>query len=74
LVAPLKKYIAIRNSLLEANGRTTFRSKAMTGARSQLDQFAESLIREGNPEFQRLYDRVLSQETDLAGIDEETQP
>ena len=74
LVAPLKKYIAIRNSLLEANGRSTFRSKAMTGARSQLDQFAESLIREGNPEFQRLYDRVLSQETDLAGTDEEAQP
>lgn len=70
IVAPLRKYMAIRKSLLEANGRTTFRSKAMTNARAELDQFAETLIRQGNPEFQRLYDRVLSQETDPAGMDE----
>lgn len=70
IIDPLRKYIAVRNQLLQANGRTTFRSKAMTNARAELDQFAEALIRQGNPEFQRLYDRVLSQETDPAGTDE----
>jgi hypothetical protein len=71
IIDPLRKYMFFRKSLLEANGRSTFRSKAMTGARQELDAEAERLIALGNPEFQRLYDRVLSQETDPAGMDEE---
>ena len=70
IMEPLKKYMAVRESLLVANQRTTFRSKAMTQARADLDAFAEGLIRQGNPEFARLYDRVLAQETDPAGLDE----
>lgn len=74
LSSPLKQYLTFRQALLQANDRTTFRSKAMTEARAQLDQFAETLMAKGNPEFQRLYDRVLAQETDPAGFDENDLP
>ncbi len=68
VIEPLKQYLRQRSSLLAINGKTTFRSKAMTEARQQLDATAQRLSLE-SPEFARMYDRVLSSETDPAGID-----
>lgn len=73
IVEPLRAYMAERATLLIMNGRTTFRSKAMTESRQELDGFAQNLIRQGNLEFARLYDNVLAQETDPAGTDPEAQ-
>jgi hypothetical protein len=67
---PLKQYMRKRSDLLAINGRTTFRAKAMTAARQELDAFAQRLALQ-SPEFARMYDRVLASETDPAGIDPE---
>jgi hypothetical protein len=70
VIEPLKQYMKKRSTLLILNDRTTFRSKAMTAARQELDAFGQRLALE-NPEFARMYDRVLSSETDPAGTDPE---
>ena len=67
---PLKTYMRARSNLLAINDKTTFRSKAMTPARQELDAIAQRLSLE-SPEFARMYDRVLSSETDPAGTDPE---
>lgn len=69
-IEPLKTYMRARSNLLAINGKTTFRSKAMTQARQELDAIAQRLALE-SPEFARMYDRVLASETDPAGIDPE---
>lgn len=70
VLEPLKAYMRARSNLLAINGKTTFRSKAMTPARQELDAIAQRLALE-SPEFARMYDRVLSSETDPAGTDPE---
>jgi len=65
----LQEYLGKRNAFLEASGRTTFRSKAMTDLRLALLGKGEDLARQ-SPEFARLFDRVLVFEVDLAGEDE----
>ena len=70
VIEPLKTYMRARSDLLAINGKTTFRSKAMTQARQELDAIAQRLALE-SPEFARMYDRVLASETDPAGIDPE---
>jgi len=78
--SPLTQYVAAylkhRDELLAVLGQagfSSFRSKAATPARQALDKYGEELARL-NPEFARLYDRVLSAETDPAGTDPEIQP
>jgi hypothetical protein len=72
----VKAYLGHRQELLGVLGQagfSSFRSKAATPARQALDKYGEELARL-NPEFARLYDRVLSAETDPAGTDPEIQP
>ena len=78
--SPLTKFVGAyldqRQKLLDVLGQagfSSFRSKAATPARQALDKYGEELARL-NPEFARLYDRVLSAETDPAGTDPEIQP
>lgn len=65
----LEEYLGKRNAYLQASGKTTFRSKAMTDLRLALLGKGEELARQ-SPEFARLFDRVLVFEVDLAGEDE----
>lgn len=66
LYNPLLQYLAMRRVLLAESGRTTFRSQAATPFREELARLGDELS-VTNPTFARLYDRVLSQETDPVG-------
>ncbi|MBM4179795.1 MAG: hypothetical protein FJ211_10780 [Ignavibacteria bacterium] len=66
LYNPLLQYLAMRRVLLAESGRTTFRSQAATPFREELQRLGDELS-VMNPTFARLYDRVLSQETDPVG-------
>lgn len=66
LYQPLLQYLATRRVLLAQSGRTTFRSQAATPFRLELARIGDELS-VTNPTFARLYDRVLSQETDPVG-------
>lgn len=66
LYNPLLQYLAMRRVLLAQSGRTSFRSQAATPFREELQRLGDELS-VMNPTFARLYDRVLSQETDPVG-------
>lgn len=66
LFMPVSQYLQARRALLQASGRTTFRSQAATPYREALEAIGLALSAQ-NKSFERLYDRVLSQETDPVG-------
>jgi len=72
LVNPLRQYMTYRDAFLtemKKLGMSTFRSKAATPFRMKLDSIGEELARQ-NKSFERLYDNLLSSETDPAGMEQ----
>lgn len=71
LVEPLRVYMTYRDTFLaklEQMGMSSFRSKKASVFRLQLDSIGEELSRQ-NKSFQRLYDNLLSSETNPAGTE-----
>lgn len=71
LVEPLRVYMTYRDTFLaklEQMGMSSFRSKKASPFRLQLDSIGEELARQ-NKSFQRLYDNLLSSETNPAGTE-----
>jgi hypothetical protein len=59
----LRAYLNKRRALLDQYGAKSFRAKKMTGPRAYLYQYGDQLSRE-NPEFDRIWGRLLAQEVD----------
>jgi hypothetical protein len=71
LVEPLREYMIYRDAFqaqLKLMGYSSFRSKKAAPFRVQLDSIGESIARK-NLSFRRLYDNLLSSETNPAGIE-----
>jgi len=71
LVAPLQTYMTYRDAFLSElakYGLSSFRSKRAAPFRARLDSIGEELSRQ-NRSFQRLYDNLLSSETNPAGTE-----
>jgi hypothetical protein len=63
ITSPLREYLETRRTLLATKGGLSFASAKKSRERSRLFLLGESLAKE-NPEFDRIWTRLLSQEVD----------
>lgn len=71
LVEPMREYMIYRDTFLaqlKTMGYSSFRSKKAAPFRAQLDAIGEGIARQ-NMSFRRVYDNLLSSETNPAGVE-----